>query len=143
MLQSSLQFDNKQYYIFGDGAYTLQPWLQRPSLGILDDEKAAFNSQMSSVRVSVEHNYKDLKVPNFVFPENTIAARTIITPPPRACLEKRLAEDLFRAQNRAWPSESLRQKLFSLEMLPSIQNGSERNTLRPNLLCQYMASFES
>ena len=60
-LKSSLQFDNKQYYIFGDGAYTLQPWLQRPSLGILDDEKAAFNSQMSSVRVSVEHNYKDLK----------------------------------------------------------------------------------
>lgn len=60
-LQHSLITDNRQYYIYGDGAYQLRPWIQRPFVGNCTDEQKMFNKKMSSVRVSFEHNYKDLK----------------------------------------------------------------------------------
>ena len=33
ILEAALLVDDKQYYVYGDGAYTLRPWFQRPFLG--------------------------------------------------------------------------------------------------------------
>lgn len=62
IMENFLHIDGVQFYIFGDSAYLLRPWMQRPffrELATLDEK--LFNTAMSSVRVAVEHNYKDLK----------------------------------------------------------------------------------
>ena len=56
----------KTIYLYGGSAYTLRCWMQRPFDGVLDDAKRNFNAQISSVRVSVEHNYKDRKQTSLV-----------------------------------------------------------------------------
>ena len=57
-----LYIDGEWYYIYGDSAYLLRPWMQRPfTRGICSDGESDFNTRMSEVRVSVEQNYKDLK----------------------------------------------------------------------------------
>lgn len=61
ILESNLSNGETQYYVYGDGAYDIRPWLQRPFRGHLNAAQRQFNQGMSSVRVSVEHNYKDLK----------------------------------------------------------------------------------
>eukprot|EP00171_Calliarthron_tuberculosum_P002822 IDg2822t1 len=61
LLQASLNIENRQFYIFGDSAYSIRPWLMRPFVGNLTTEQHDFNSKMSAIRVAVEHNYKDLK----------------------------------------------------------------------------------
>lgn len=60
-LENCLSTVEKQFYIFGDSAYEIRPWLQRPCRCVCTDVQKLFSTQMSSVRVSVEHNYKDLK----------------------------------------------------------------------------------
>ena len=59
-LQERLNANGKQFYMYGGGAYKLKPWIQRPVLGILNTQEKDFNWKMS-VRVSVEHTYKDFK----------------------------------------------------------------------------------
>lgn len=62
ILSECLHINGQYYYIFGDSAYMLRPWMQRLySHGIRTPEQAEFNGKMSTVRVAVEHNYKDLK----------------------------------------------------------------------------------
>ena len=60
-LRNHLTTNERQFYIFGDSAYSIRPWIQRPFVGCLTAEQKSFNEKMSSVRISVEHNYKDLK----------------------------------------------------------------------------------
>lgn len=55
-------YNNEQYYVFEDKAYTFRPYLIRPFIGAaLSEEQEKFNTFMSSLRQSVEHHYKDLK----------------------------------------------------------------------------------
>lgn len=61
VLEESLSTPTRQFYIYGDQAYILRPWVMKPFGGNVTVEQAAFNAQMSSLRVSVEHTYKDLK----------------------------------------------------------------------------------
>ena len=61
ILQEHLKVDGTQYYIYGDAVYSLRPWLQCPFLGNLNNEQQQFNLSMSSLRVAVEHSYKDVK----------------------------------------------------------------------------------
>lgn len=61
-LASSLLVGGRQFYIYGDPAYVLRPYLQVGFKGsVLSDEQKAFNKSMSLVRVSVEWAFKDLK----------------------------------------------------------------------------------
>ena len=62
ILEEYLLSDGEYYYIYGDSAYLLRPWMIRPfTRGVCSEQEAAFNTMMSEVRVSVEHNYKDVK----------------------------------------------------------------------------------
>ncbi|CAB1103153.1 unnamed protein product [Ectocarpus sp. CCAP 1310/34] len=45
------------YYVFGDPAYSLSPWLLAPFKGVLNAFEQAFDTAMSSVRVSVEWGF--------------------------------------------------------------------------------------
>ncbi|CAB1120410.1 unnamed protein product [Ectocarpus sp. CCAP 1310/34] len=45
------------YYVFGDPAYSLSPWLLAPYKGVLNAFEQAFNTAMSSVRVSVKWGF--------------------------------------------------------------------------------------
>lgn len=38
-LQDCLNFNNRQFYIYGDGAYQLKPWIQKPFVGNLSEEE--------------------------------------------------------------------------------------------------------
>lgn len=61
-LQEALLIDGEYYYIYGDSAYMLRPWMQRPfQHGLCSAQEAIFNAAMSAVRVTVEHSYKDIK----------------------------------------------------------------------------------
>lgn len=60
-LETNLLVEGRQFYLFGDSAYSLRPWMQRPFIGNCNGEQNDFNRRMSAVRVSVEHTYKDLK----------------------------------------------------------------------------------
>lgn len=58
----NMTINGRQFYMFGDSAYLLFPWIIRPFLRDLERaEKEEFNTSMSFVRVSVEQNWKDLK----------------------------------------------------------------------------------
>jgi hypothetical protein len=62
ILQTSLSISERQYYIYGDVAYTLRPYLQVGFEGLtLSPEDVAFNSSMSKVRVTVEWAFRDVK----------------------------------------------------------------------------------
>jgi len=61
-LARSLVVGGRQFYIYGDPAYVLRPYLQIGFRGsTLTDEEKEFNKQMSAVRVSVEWAFKDIK----------------------------------------------------------------------------------
>lgn len=50
------------YYIYGDSAYLLWSWMQRPFIsGICSFQEEPFNTKMSEVCVAVENSYRDLK----------------------------------------------------------------------------------
>ena len=61
-LSNCLNVNGRQFYIFGDAAYMLRPWIQVafPSIGATEAH-GLYNALMSAVRVTVEWNYKDLK----------------------------------------------------------------------------------
>ena len=61
-LQNCLHINGRQFYIYGDAAYVLKPWLQVvfPRAGA-SFERQIFNTRMSGVRIAVKWNYKDLK----------------------------------------------------------------------------------
>lgn len=62
VLSQCLFIDGEWFYIYGDAAYLLRPWMQRPyTRGVCSATEELFNKKMSEVRVCVEHNYKDLK----------------------------------------------------------------------------------
>lgn len=61
-LMASLQesFNDAQgvpYYIFGDPAYSISPWMMAPFKGVLTVGQTAFNAAMSRVRVTVEWGF--------------------------------------------------------------------------------------
>ena len=61
-LAECLLVDGRQFYVYGDAAYVLHPWMQTAFNSIaLTDEEGEYNTDMSAVRVTVEWNYKDLK----------------------------------------------------------------------------------
>lgn len=56
-----IEGDGRQFYLFGDSAYLLCPWMQRPFIhGLETIEWQLFNTAMSSVPVSVEHSNGEL-----------------------------------------------------------------------------------
>lgn len=61
ILVGSLTSADRQFYIYRDQAYMLCPWMMRPFIGELNKDQEVFNDKMSTNRVSVEYNYKNLK----------------------------------------------------------------------------------
>jgi hypothetical protein len=62
VLQNSLLISGRQYYLYGDVACTLRPYLQTGFRGsIISSDKMAFNASMSKVRVTVEWAFRDVK----------------------------------------------------------------------------------
>lgn len=59
--EGSMTTAERQYYIYGDRTYLIRPWMMRPYIGNVSVEKGLCNDQMSSIRVYVENNYKDVK----------------------------------------------------------------------------------
>ena len=52
----------QQYYLYGDPAYALRPWLLKGfAEAALDAREASFNREMSRARESVEWGFKDIK----------------------------------------------------------------------------------
>lgn len=48
--------------MYGDSAYLPRPWMQRPFVRELEKSfQLSFNTEMSALRVMVEHSYRDLK----------------------------------------------------------------------------------
>lgn len=61
-LASCLLIEKRQFYIYGDPAYMLRPWLQTAFERVgATTERELYNTAMSAVRISVEWNYKYLK----------------------------------------------------------------------------------
>ena len=61
-LQGCLNIGGRQYYLYGDAAYMMRPWMQVAFPRIWATvEQEIYNTRMSAVRVSVEWSYKDLK----------------------------------------------------------------------------------
>jgi DDE superfamily endonuclease len=62
VLQTTLSISGRQYYIYGDVAYTLRPYLQVGFKGsTLSPDEVVFNLSMSKVRVAVEWAFRDVK----------------------------------------------------------------------------------
>jgi nuclease HARBI1 len=62
MLANSLLIQNQQYYIYGDSAYALRPYLQVAFRGAdISPEQLEFNTSMNTVRTAVEWMFKDIK----------------------------------------------------------------------------------
>ncbi|CBJ29683.1 conserved unknown protein [Ectocarpus siliculosus] len=61
LLQSMQQWFNDDagtpYYIYGDPAYQIPPWLMAPFKGVLTPEMQAFNTDMRACRVTVEWGF--------------------------------------------------------------------------------------
>ncbi|CAN0154819.1 unnamed protein product, partial [Laminaria digitata] len=49
--------EGSAYYIYGDPAYQISPWLMAPFNGALTAEEEVFNAAMSSCRVTVEWGF--------------------------------------------------------------------------------------
>eukprot|EP00171_Calliarthron_tuberculosum_P001560 IDg1560t1 len=61
-LQDALCIDNVQYYLYGDQAYILRPWMQTAfPRSSASAEQVAYNTSMNAARIAVEWNYKDVK----------------------------------------------------------------------------------
>ncbi|CAB1116004.1 unnamed protein product [Ectocarpus sp. CCAP 1310/34] len=57
MMDSFNDAEGEPYYIYGDPAYHVSPWLQAPFKGVLTPDQAEFNAAMSRVRVTVEWGF--------------------------------------------------------------------------------------
>lgn len=62
-LIQSRKLSNRHLRIWRLCLYTIRPLFMRPFIGNTTNEHHALNTQMSAVRVAVEHSYKDLKLP--------------------------------------------------------------------------------
>lgn len=61
ILRQALLIEERQYCVFWDPTYILQPWLQMAfNWDFASEDQLAFNKSMSSVHVTVEWSYKDL-----------------------------------------------------------------------------------
>jgi len=61
--QQHLSLDNTQYFIYGDAAYMLRPWIQIPfPRSLAAEPQPDYNKRMSSVREAVECRYKEIKL---------------------------------------------------------------------------------
>lgn len=60
-LERTFQMDYRNFCAYGDSAYLLRTWLQIELSGDVTPEQAAFNTEMSALRVSVEWVFKDIK----------------------------------------------------------------------------------
>lgn len=49
--------EGEPYYIYGDPAYPMSPWMLSPYKGVLTDAQQEFNKSMSSVRTTVEWGF--------------------------------------------------------------------------------------
>jgi DDE superfamily endonuclease len=62
VLQHSLLINEIQYYLYGDAAYCLRPYLQTGYHGsTLNMEQIQFNMSMSRLRIAVEWAFRDIK----------------------------------------------------------------------------------
>jgi hypothetical protein len=62
VLQTSLSISGRQYYMYGDIAYTLRLYLQVGFKGsALSPDEVASNSALSKVRVTVEWAFRDVR----------------------------------------------------------------------------------
>jgi len=61
VLPDALMIGCSQYYIYGDAAYMVRPWLQAAFSGVMTDEQTACNSTMAVPRTAVEWGFKDVK----------------------------------------------------------------------------------
>lgn len=61
LIDTMMQWFNDEagepWYIYGDPAYQVNPWLMAPYRGVLTDAERAFNAAMSRVRVTVEWGF--------------------------------------------------------------------------------------
>ena len=49
--------DGNQYYVYGDAAYPLGPWMMRGYKGIRTVAETLLTAQMNALRMSVEHGF--------------------------------------------------------------------------------------
>jgi DDE superfamily endonuclease len=62
-LQTSMEISGTQYYLYGDPAYCLRPYLQIGYRGsYLTIQQVQFNFAMSKVRIAVEWAFRDVKM---------------------------------------------------------------------------------
>lgn len=62
LLSEMCVIDVRQFYLYGNSAYLLRPYLQQPFVtGFATLEQIVFNAEMALLRVFVEHSYRDLK----------------------------------------------------------------------------------
>ena len=80
LLEEALYMEGVQYYLYGDPAYVLRPWLQKGFRGVgLTPDMTAFNRRMSSLREAVEWGYKEIKLV-FAANDNPRQMRVLKTP---------------------------------------------------------------
>jgi len=60
-LADALIVGGEQYYLYGDVAYMMRPWLQTAFEGILSPDQDAHNNAMKVPRTAVEWGFKDVK----------------------------------------------------------------------------------
>lgn len=60
-LSEALTIDGHQFYLYGDAAYMLRPWLQTAFDGLLTLQQESHNDSMKAPRASVEWGFKDVK----------------------------------------------------------------------------------
>jgi len=60
-LAGALIVGGEQYYLYGDVAYMMRPWLQTPFEGILSPDEVAHNDALKVPRAAVEWGFKDVK----------------------------------------------------------------------------------
>ena len=61
VLPHALVISGVQYYIYGDAAYMVRPWVQAAFSGAMTDEQSACNTKMAVPRTAVEWGFKDVK----------------------------------------------------------------------------------
>lgn len=60
IVPGALMIGSSQYYIYGDAAYMVRPWLQAAFSGVMTDEQTACNSTMAVPRTAVEWGFEDV-----------------------------------------------------------------------------------
>lgn len=61
VLPEALMVGDGQYYLYGDSAYMVRPWLQAAFKGVMTPEPEDCNATMKVPRTSVEWAFKDVK----------------------------------------------------------------------------------